>query len=1071
MRKKLSLITMFMLFGVLAMAQNRVITGTVTDDKGVPIEKASVKIKGSKVGVAAGTDGIYSISVPEGAKLIFSGTDLASQEIEVGKNAVVNAILKRSVSQLTEVVVTSFGVQKQSKELGYSATSVQAKDLIVAKPVSVANGLTGKVAGLQINTTNNGLFAPTRITLRGNRSLNGNNQPLLVVDGAIFYNDINTLNPEDISSINVLKGSSASAVYGSDASNGVLVITTKKGTRGRSSVNVSSTIQAEKLSYMQDLQTKFGSNGGEKFVDDFNDLSTYIPYENQSYGPRYNGQMVPLGRPTEDGSVLMVPYSAIKNQKRNFFETGITTQQNISFQSGDETSSFYLSAQDVNTKAIMPGDKGRRDVFRVGGSRTYGIFSAIYSVSYTYKNKNETNTGFVYQNVLNTPAHVPLTSFKNWNSDKYSDVNGFYNDYFHNPYWDIANSRNNTTENNLTGNIQFNLKPTSWLNLSYRMAITSLSSKYEYTSKPINYSNYALTDSRVVYSNADGTGVDTVRESPKSIAASAGTAGTPASFVTSNFTNFLITSDFLASVTKKITNDLNLKVTAGATYIDNKITGIYINAPALIVPVFNINNISGTPNLGGTGANFNREANKLGFFGEGSLTFKNYATIHGSYRTDIDSRLSDKNKYIPYWDIDAAFVISDLIPSIAEGRSKVFNSVKLRAAHSVTGNVSALGGGSAYIADGAYLINKTYNVGDGFPFGSLGGYNQSTLVPNPDLKPETVTENEVGLEFALFNNRVTASVSGYKSKLTDGIVNASTPTSTGAYAALLNAANVNNTGYEIELKTNIIRSRNLGWNVNINYTYNKNEVVKINGDNPTLQLAGSNGNAYAEVGYAFPVIKTRDWVRDAQGRVIVDAVTGNPSRDPNLKIFGQATPKYILGINSSLVWKDFTFNITVDYRGGHKIFNSIGQYTDFTGISATSASTDRQRFVYPNSVTLDGDKNSVPNTNITVDDANFNFWPGLYRSVGSNYITSADAWKLREIAIAYQLPARFFGNGKIIKGCSIVASGRNLLMFRPKSNLWTDPEFSEDTGNGSGRTSTNQAPPSRIFSATVSLTF
>ncbi len=1071
MRKIFPLLTMLMLLGVFAFSQSRVISGTVTDDKGTPVEGATVKVKGSKTGVAAGANGYYQISASSGAKLVFSGIGVATQEIIVGSDATVNVSLKRDVNELSTVVVTSFGVQKQSRELGYSATAVQSKELNVAKPVSVANGLTGKVAGLQINTTNNGLFAPTRITLRGNRSLTGNNQPLLVVDGAIFYNDINTLNPDDIASINVLKGSSASAVYGSDASNGVLIITTKKGTRGRSSLTASTTLQIEKLSYMQKLQNEFGSNGGEKFVNDFNDLSTYIPYENQSYGPRFNGAMVPLGRPTADGSVLMVPYSAIKNQKRDFFQTGITTQNNVSFASGDETSSFYLSAQDISTKAIMPGDKGRRDVFRVGGSKTYGIFSAVYSVSYTNKYTNTTNTGTVYSNVLNTPAHVPLSKLKNWATDKFADVNGFYNDYFHNPYWDIDNTRNLTTDNNLTGNVMFSVKPSKSFGISYRMAITSLNSKYEFKSNPINYSTYAITDRRVVYSNPNGTGVDTVLESPKSLAQSAGTAGTAASYVNSNYSNFLITSDLLATFNHKIINDLTVKATAGATYIDNKISGIYTGASSLIVPVYNINNISGTPNLGGTGVNFNREANKLGFFGDAALTYKSFATVHGSYRTDIDSRLSDKNKYIPYYDIDAAIVLSDLIPSIAEGKSKVLNYLKIRGAHSVTGNISALGGGSAYIADGAYLINKTFNVGSGFPFGSLGGFNQSTLVANPDLKPEKVTENEVGLEFGLFNGRVNAVLEGYRSELTDGIVQASTSSASGAYAALLNAANVKNTGFGIELKTAVVQTRNLSWNVNANYTYNKNEVVKISGGATSIQLGGANANAYAVVGQAFPVIETRDWLRDAQGRVIVDAVTGNPSRDPNLKIFGQATPKYILGLTSNLVWKNFTFNITVDYRGGHKIFNAIGQYTDFTGISATSASTNRQRFVFPNSVTLDGNKNSIPNTNITTDDGNFNFWPGLYRSVGSNYITSADAWKLREVAIAYQIPNKLLGNGKVVKSGSIILSGRNLLMFRPKSNLWTDPEFSEDTSNAAGRTSENQAPPTRVFSATLSLTF
>lgn len=1071
MKKIMALLAVLMLCGVMVFAQTHLVTGTVTDEKGVPVSGVSVKVKGTTIGTAASNTGQFEINAPNGATLIFSGVGLATKQIGVGTSNVLNVSVTKDVSELSTVVVTSFGIQKQSRELGYSATTIQAKELTVAKPVSVANGLTGKVAGLLINTTNNGVFAPTRITLRGNRSLTGNNQPLLVVDGAIFYNDINTLNPDDIASINVLKGSSASAVYGSDASNGVIIVTTKKGTRGRSSVTASSTVQIERLSYMMALQNKFGSNGGEKFVNDFNDLSTYIPYENQSFGPIYNGKMVPLGRPVADGSVLMVPYSAIKNQKRDFFQTGITTQHNLSFQSGDENSSFYLSVQDINTKSIMPGDKGRRDVFRVGGSRTYGIFSAVYSISYTYKNTNTTNTGTVYDNVMNTPAHVPLGMLKNWASNKFADVNGFYNDYEHNPYWDIDNTRNNTTDNNLTGNVQFNLKPSKWLNLSYRIAMTNLSSKYEFTNKPLNYSAYALSDRRVLYSKPDGSGVDTVLESAKSIAVSAGAAGNPASYTTSNFSNLLLTSDFIASVNKKISDRFNLKLTAGATYIDNKISGIYINAPALIVPVFNINNISGTADLGGTDRNYNKEANKLGFFGEASVSYNNLATIHGSYRTDIDSRLSNKNKYIPYYDIDGSLVVSDLIPALAEGKNSTLSFIKIRAAHSVTGNISALGNGSSYIADGAYIINKTYGVGAGFPYGSLGGYNLSPLVANPDLKPETVTENEVGLEMALFNNRVTAGISAYKSKLTDGIVTANTATSSGATEALLNAANVENKGFEIELKNNIIQTRNFGFNINANYTYNENKVVKINGDAPTLGLKGPNANAYAVLGNAFPVIETRDWIRDGQGRVIVDAVTGNPSRDPNLKVLGQATPKYILGLTSAFTYKAFSVNITVDYRGGYKILNSIGQQSDFTGISATSASTNRQRFVFPNSVTVDANKTSTPNTNITTDDGNFNFWPGLYRSVGANYVTSAAAWKLREVAISYLIPTKFLGNTKFIKSGSIVLSGRNLIMLRPKSNLWTDPEFSEDTGNGAGRTSSNQAPPTRIISATLSLTF
>jgi TonB-dependent SusC/RagA subfamily outer membrane receptor len=513
MRRFLSLFTMLMLSGVLAFAQNQPITGQVRSEQGDPVSFATVTETGTKNALTADVNGNFSIKVKPGAKLTFSSTNFISETVTVTGTAM-SVILKRNNAELATVVITgTLGIQRNAKEIGTSSTTIQAKDLVIAKPLSLINGLTGKVAGLNVSTTGNGLFAPTHVTLRGNRSLKGNNEPLYVVDGAIFYNDISTINPEDIASTNILKGSSAAAVYGSDASNGVIVITTKRGSRGKGSITFSSTTQFETLSYMQKLQNEFGSNGGEAFVNDFNDLSTYIPYENQSYGPRYNGKLVPLGRPLADGSLQLVPYSAIPNQKRNFFQTGLTTQNNLSFQGGDENSRFILSLQDVSTTAIMPGDKGHRDVFRVGGSRTYGAFTANYTAAYTLKTVSTTNTGAVYQNVLNTPAHVPLSKYKNWDTDKYANVDGYYNDYFHNPYWDIANDRTNVTDNNLTGNVQLNYKAASWLNFSYRVAVNTSSSKQEHTVNPRNYSAYSLTDPRIIYSKPDGSGVSKIYSS------------------------------------------------------------------------------------------------------------------------------------------------------------------------------------------------------------------------------------------------------------------------------------------------------------------------------------------------------------------------------------------------------------------------------------------------------------------------------------------------------------------------------------------------------------------------------
>lgn len=963
------------------------------------------------------------------------------------------------------MVVTALGITRQAKELGYSTAKVTGKDLVQAKPISVVNGLTGKVSGLQINTVNNGLFAPTRVVLRGNRSLTGNNQPLIVVDGAIFSNDISTLNPEDIQDINILKGSSASAVYGSDASNGVIIITTKHGTRAKPVVSFSSTVQLETVAYLPTYQTQFGNNGGEKYIYDYNNLNDYIPYENQSYGPQFNGKLVPSGRPLADSSLHMIPYSAVKNQKRDFFDKAITTQNNFSYSAGDENSRFYLSAQDIRSRGVMPGDVGHRDAFRIGGSKTYGIFSANYSIAYTYKNTDVGNTGTVYTLVMNTPTEVPLSSLKDWQHNKYATPSGYFNDYYESPYWLLANARNTTTDNNLTGNVQLILKPVKWINLSYRLSMNNLSRKYEYKQNAISYDQNALTNPNVVYSNPAGTGLDTAVEGPKWIAINTGYV--QPQYNTFTYNNFLVTSDFIASFTRDLGKDFTLNVTLGTTYADNKINGTSINAGNLFVPVFNVNNLTGIPGLGG--GNFTSEARKLGYFGEAQVGFKNFAYLHGSYRTDIDSRLSKENRYIPYYDVDASVVLSELIPSIS--RSNTLDYLKIRGAFSVTGNASALAGGSANIADGAYATVPTLYSAPGFPFNGLGGYLLNTTIANPNIKPEQVTENEIGLEFGFMKSRLSLGVTVFDQKLKDGIVYAQIPRSSGFTSALVNAANTDNKGLELDLKGVVVKTKNVIWNVGINYTYNQSKVLSINGNQQSLQIGGGNGNAYAVVGHSYPVIETHDWLRDpANGKVIVDPSTGNPSTDPNLKILGQATPKDILGITSNLTWKNFTFAATVDYRGGYKIFNSIGEYMDFTGITTTTAATGRQRFVFPNSEYMVNGK-PVANTSVTTDDANYNFWPGSYDNVGANYVISAACWKLRELSISYNIPRSIFAATKIVQGAVLTISGRNLIMIRPKTNVWTDPEFNEDTGNDVGRNSVNQAPPTRIFSATLGLTF
>jgi TonB-linked SusC/RagA family outer membrane protein len=1067
MTRILSLFVVFMLTGVLAFSQKQTITGQVRNEQGDPVPYTTVSEVGAKNTVRGDENGNFSIKATVGGRLSFSSANYLPS-VEKINAAIMTVSLKRNQAELATVVVTgSFGVQRNAKSVGSSNTVIQAKDLVIAKPLNVVNGLTGKVAGLNVSTINNGVFAPTRVTLRASRSLKGNNEPLVVVDGAIFYNDINTINPEDIASVNVLKGSSAAAIYGSDASNGILVITTKRGTRGKTSVTLTSTTQLEKLSYLMKLQDQFGSNGGEVHVDDINDLSTYIPYENQGYGPRYNGKMVPLGRPTEDGSLLMVPYSAIPNQKRNFFNTGITLQNNVSVSGGDENSRFLLSLQDVSTTSIMPGDKGHRNVFRVSGSRTYNKLTANFTGAFTRKTTDQTNTQAVYQNVLQMQAHIPITRFKDWKNDKFSTPSGYFNDYANNPYWDIDNTRNTVLENDLIGNIALSYKVAKWFNLTYRLAYSNSNSFFEGKQNPITYSAFSRTNNKIVYSKPDGSGLDTVSESPKYLASQAGVNGLPGSYSNSTSDNTLITSDIIANIDQKLSNDFDLKLTLGSSYVNNKITSTSASA-VLAVPVFNLINASGATTTGGG----KQQASKQGYFADATFGFRGYAFVHGAFRTDKDSRLSAKNAFIPYYEVDASLVLTDLIPALKDNKNKILSFAKVRAAYSITGNASALANGSKYIAAGAYRVNPTYFAPSNFPYGTgITGYNISTTLPNPDLKPETVNEKEVGLELGLFDNRLSITAVKYRSFTKDGIVTSSIPTSSGFTNALVNSANLQNDGLELEVKATVVKKKDFSLTVGANYSKNTSLVKSINGGLKELSLGGDNGNAFAIVGEPYPSIKSRDWVRDAQGKVIVDAISGLPSATSNLVNLGNATPVDILGLTGNFTWKNISLNFTMDYRGGYNIFYSIGQFTDFTGVSATSASTNRQPFVFPNSVTVDGSGKSTPNTSILTNDANFDFWPGLYRSVGSNYVVSAAAWKLREVALTYQFPSSVLGSSKVFKDANVTFSGRNLLTFVPKTNVWSDPEFSDDAGNAVGRSSERQGPPTRIFSISLGLTF
>jgi len=898
MKKLFLLIVLFVFIGgYTLLAQTIVITGTVTSSvqgEGA-IPGVTVTVKGTTVGAITDVNGKFSVTAPQNATtLVFSYIGMKRQEVQIGGRKVIDVIMEPDLLGLNEVVVTAFGIKRQAKELGVATAQVSDKQLTQAGVSNVVNGLAGKVSGLQINTVNNGVNPDTRITLRGNRHFLASNQALIVLDGVPVSADfLNSINPNDIGNVNVLKGASAAALYGNDASNGVLVVTTKRGSGEKPVIKISNTTTFESVSYMPKLQTRFGSGSGEDtanalgnytfWVGRDRNTDPYTSYENQSYGPEFNGQMVILGGKLIDGSYQMVPYSAVPNGKKKFFNTGVTTQNDISYSVGDDKNSFYLSAQDVNTTGTIPGDKNRRTGVRLAGSRTSGIFHADYTLGFSQTNTNISGGEYfqqrpVYWNVLNTPAQVDLTAYKDLTNNKFANPNGYFNAYYPNPYWAIDNSRQVTRAENVLGSAVISLNPAPWIDISYRAGLTYNSNNFNTYRNGVTYNDYLKADPWEAGHMATGSpfvgvSTDQIRN------------------------QIILTGDFLVQLNHKIGN-FSGKMILGNSMYNNKYQRLREFNNSLVIPLlYNITNRLGEPGV----EEEVRGRNSIGVFADFTLGYKDFAFIHASARNDWDSRLAKVNRSFFYPGVDASLILSDAIPALKDNAFLSF--AKIRGGWSKTGLISL---------DNWYATLPSFNSGlgnnaaTGFPYGSLGGYSLATTLSNPLLKPEITREIEAGFELSFIRNRFHLEANFYQSNTKDQTIPARISYSTGYESAYINAGELQTSGIETQFKlTPLLSLGDFDWNVVVNYTYATSKVLSIL---PGLNELNIADVSYAVVGQQFPTIKVSDVKRDPQGHIIVDAATGYPIKDPALKNMGHGNPNHILGITNSFSFKGLNLN-------------------------------------------------------------------------------------------------------------------------------------------------------------------
>jgi len=1051
MSRILSLLTILLMYGAVAMAQTKTVTGTVIDEKGTPIPFASILIQGTSKGTTSNEQGRFTIDAQAGAVLVISATGMEAETITVKAASNYSVSLKKS-GILDEVVVTALGIRRKPKELGYSASTIKNEQITAANNPNLAGALTGKISGLMVTNVNSSVQSNTRVVLRGNRSITGNNQALIVVDGVpVPNNTLDYLNPNDIESVTTLKGGQAATLYGSDGVNGAIVINTKKGRSGRNVVSYTTSANFEQVSFMPEFQNSFGNGSGYGSTTEQN----FRTFENQSYGDRYDGSRRALGRVTEDGDTLMVPYSARPNEKRKVWDVGSVIQNDISIAGGDEKSSFYLSFQDALTAGVVPGDSRRRDAFRFNGSRTIGKLKAGFQATYVQDRFDRTNSNF-YSDVLNAAAHVPLTELRDWRTNKFASPNGYYNDYVNNPWFNLDNQRWRGNSKSFNGSFDLQYNPVDWFGATYRLGLVNSNLEEKITTGQFLYSDWARNSAYVPapWSN-DYDGINR--------ALSDILGGVRDRINSANRVN----SDLLVTF-KKDFNNITTNLILGSNIQERTTNYFNVQSGSIVIPeLYNIANRTGEL----SGDQTYTKQRKYGFYGDLTVGLNDYLFLHTAARRDGTSLFfkegADKSSY-QYWyyGADLSFVATDAIPSLKTG---LLEYLKLRAGYNRNANDNI----------GAYALDLVYNLGAGFPYGSLPGTTVDNTFPSGSLKPEFVKSLEGGFEASFWKNRINFDFTYYH-QVSDGqIIDVDMSAGTGYRRARLNAGRLDNKGFEAELKIQALKTRDLSWEMNFNYSYNDNVVKSLYGDMAGLSLGNSfvetggvtTASIFADKGSSYPLLKVTAFQRDSLGRIVINPSTGYPIRATEMMPIGRTIPKHNLGITTRVNYKNFSLSATAEYRGGYYVFHGLGSTMTFTGVAAVTAKYGRENFVLPNSSYDDGTGKYVANTSIAVADGHWSFWDNHFKFAGENFVTKGDFWKLREVNLSYSLPASVVSKMRFLKSASISLIGRNLLTLLPKDNVYTDPEFANTAGNSLGINNTLNTPPVRSYGATLALTF
>ncbi|MEA4851086.1 MAG: SusC/RagA family TonB-linked outer membrane protein [Paludibacter sp.] len=1034
MRKLTFLLACLFMIGVaLVNAQSKSITGKVISaDDGQPIIGATVIVKSTTNGTITDADGVFKVSLQGNEKtLVVSYVGMKTVEVEAANNMTIK--LESDALVIDEVVVTAFGLKRSEKSLGFSASTVKNDEITAAKGSTVMGGLQGKVAGLTI-TSAGGTGSSQKVVIRGITSFSGNNQPLYVINGVPMQNDFqgnnssnnsvdfgnlaSDINPDDVESVSVLKGASATALYGSRAANGVIVITTKRGeTGGKLTVTYNGSVTAANVLRVPQNQETFGQ--GWPFWD---------PAENGSWGPKLDGRMHEWGAYADqsyatipasyaDYKIMKKPFSPIKNNMRDFYETGMEYNNSISISGGGQSTSFMLSFGNVTSNGIIPTDADvfKRNIFSFRGDTKYKKFTASYDVNYVKKHITAISSGqgsdgaSMFQEIVQMPVDIPLSQLKDYNS-MYHNVDNFYTFYAQNPYWVVANNGNEYKDDRVYGKIDLTFelaKGLKWIGRIGGDFTNARQRNWNAIAKPSAGSwNYG-------YKNEE-----------------------PGTYQENNsYTGQLDVTSYL-NADYSFGDDLRLTGVAGVNYNDR--SGYALNSflYGLSQPNW-YSLLNGTDKPLTSSSIYQRRL--FGVLGQFDLSYKDWAFVTLSMRNDWSSTLPiGKNSYF-YPGVNTSVILTDAVPSLKE--NNILNYMKLRAAWGQTGNDA-----SQYMTS-SVITPTQVALGYGSlytPIDGVLGLTEGNRAANQALRPELTTEVEFGFEAKLLNNRLGVDATYYNKNTKDQIILATIAPETRFTSQARNIGLVNNQGVELRVSAVPVKTKDFSWDIAVTYAKNTSEVKELwEGAKEYVIFSAYGVNFKAIAGQPLGVFTTPQAATTPDGKVIV-ASTGRPTIDPvNQKVVGTSAPDFTAGFTNRFTYKGISLGCVIDMRQGGKFWSNTAELMAFDGNSTITTYNGRQPFLVPNSVKNIG-TTAAP---VYVENDIPIGWQAMYSYY--NHSTNTVMYekmvldksyvKLREVTLSYVLPKSLFVD-KAISSMEVSFIGRNLLMWTPQENNFVDPE-------------------------------